>query len=81
MTVPAMPGDILIIRDLSDEFVIVDPITKERLAGPFPTLRATLQCASQLHRDGAIWHKSVDERGRELEPPVRLPVRLGMGRQ
>ena len=83
MTASAMPGDVLIVRDMGDEpcFVILDAITNARVCGPFPTLRQTLQHASQLQRDGAIWSKNVDERGRELGSPIRLPIRLGMGRQ
>lgn len=83
MTAPPQPGDILIVRDTSDQpsFVVLDAITTSRVCGPFPTLRETLQRASQLDRHGAIWHKNVDERGRELGPPMRLPIRLGMGRQ
>ena len=76
-----MPGDILIVRDASDEpcFFIVDAITKARLCGPFPSLWETLQCAARLGWDGAIWHTNVDERGREFGPPIRLPIRLGLG--
>ena len=83
MPASVMPGDVLIVRDLGDErcFVILDAITNARVCGPFPTLRETLQRVSQLDRDGAIWSKNVDERGRELGPPIRLPIRLGMGRQ
>lgn len=84
MTAPAMPGDILIVREATTDdpcYVIVDAITKERLEGPFPTLRETLERASQLRPDGVIWHKNIDDRGREMGPPIRLPVRLGMGRQ
>ena len=80
MTAPAMPGDILIVRDATStepSYLIVDAITKHLLHGPFPSLRETLQRAAQLRRDGAIWHKSIDDRGRELGPPIRLPLRIG----
>ena len=77
------PGDILIVGYATSDqpsFLIVDAITKRCLYGPFPTLRDALQRASQLRRDGAIWHKNTDERGRELGPPMRLPMRLGKSR-
>ena len=76
-----MTGDILIVRrDVSDEpcFLIVDAITKSKLCGPFPSLREALQRAAHLGWEGAIWH-NVDERGREFGPPIRLPIRLGLG--
>ena len=74
------PGDILIVGNTSNgesSFLIVDAVTKRCLCGPFPTLRDTLQRAAQLRRDGAIWHKHMDDRGRELGPPLRLPMRIG----
>lgn len=78
-----IPGDIMIVRDASDEpcFLIVDAITKTKLCGPFPSLREALQRAAHLGWEGAIWHSNVDERGREFGPPIRLPIRLGIGRQ
>lgn len=83
MAAPARPGDVLIVRDLADQpcFDILDAITNARVCGPFSTMRETLQRASTLDRHGAIWSRNTDERGRELGPPIRLPIRLGMGRQ
>jgi hypothetical protein len=83
MVTPAIPGDIVIVRDVATNepsFSILDAITEKRLVGSLPSLEETLQRASQLRRSGAIWHKSVDARGRELGPPTRLPMRIGKSR-
>ena len=49
-----VPGDIMIVRDASDEpcFLIVDAITKTRLCGPFP--RCGKPCSARRIWDGRV---------------------------
>jgi hypothetical protein len=70
-------GDILIVgASVGDSslYSVVDAITKKSLGGPFSSLLEALQQAEQSRGNGAIWHKSVDGRGRELHAPVKLAM-------
>ena len=70
-------GDILIVGASvgdSSSYSVVDAITKKSLGGPFASLPEALQQADKVRGDGAIWHKSVDGRGRDLHAPVKLAM-------
>ena len=75
MTSKPCCGDVLIIGcSVGGEslYRVLNASTHKTLAGPFPSLREALRRAEQLRGSGSIWHTSVDGRGRELSPPVKL---------
>ena len=73
-------GDLLIrplpSNDTTTLFVVVDPMTHDVVAKPFPSLREAAVFAAGTASAGAtIWQENVDLRQRVLGPPVRLPIR------
>ncbi len=66
-------GDILIRRtNGNDAFELHEVVTLKRLAGPFEDF-ATAVAAARAKKPRAIWQQSVDDRGRPLGDPCRLP--------
>lgn len=66
-------GDILIRGTSGDDgFDLHEVITLKRLAGPFETFAAAV-AAARAKKPRAIWHQTVDDRGRPLGDPFRLP--------
>ena len=78
MLAGAMPapqvGDILIRHGAAatDTFLLVDVVTGKYLGGRFLGLEMALVAAKTRH-PRAIWHQSVDERGRPMGDPFKLP--------
>lgn len=75
MTSKPCCGDVLIVGysvGAESSYRVLDATTNKTVAGPFPSLREALRRAEQLRGSGSIWHTSVDRRGRELSPPVKL---------
>ena len=72
MPVP-QAGDIL-IRSLTGDhrFTLLDVVTERTIAGPFEGFRSAVTYARALNAR-AIWQQSVDDRGRVLGDPFRLP--------
>jgi len=70
MPVPKV-GDIL-IRNTGDMFLLTDVVTGKHIAGPF---KGYLLAAAAARIRGArgIWRQNVDEGGRPLGEPFRLP--------
>ena len=66
-------GDILIRRaNGNDAFELHDVVTLERLAGPFEDFAAAV-AAARAKKPRAIWQQTLDDRGRPLGDPFRLP--------
>jgi hypothetical protein len=72
-------GDLLIrsqsVEDGSHAFLVAEAKTTRVLAGPFETLRDAIIAAARLARGQSIWHETLDDRGRRIGEPVRLPFR------
>ena len=70
-------GDLL-IRDVSPsepgQFVVVDAITFDFVAGPFGVLFDAAAAAYRLRPSARVWRENLDQRGRELAPPTQLPL-------
>ena len=66
-------GDIL-IRSLTGDhrFTVLDVLTERTIAGPFEGFHSAVAYARSLN-PRAIWQQSVDDRGRVLGDPFRLP--------
>ena len=67
------PGDIL-IRSVPGGFELVDAVSLRYLDGPLQTLAGGV-AAARLRGARAIWQQHVDDRGRPLGDPFRLPDR------
>jgi hypothetical protein len=67
------PGDVLIRHLNSMEYVLADAATREVLAGPFGTFPSALHAARRLAAGNSVWLEDVDNRGRPLGDPVRIP--------
>jgi hypothetical protein len=71
-------GD-LVIADAagprSGEFVLVDAVTRQTIAGPFDSIRDAVRAGCARRERAAIWREFVDERGRAFGPPLRLPIK------
>ena len=70
MPVPQV-GDIL-IRDTGDMFMLTDRVTGKHIAGPFKGYLLAA-AAARIRGARAIWRQNVDERGRPLGDPFKLP--------
>jgi hypothetical protein len=73
MTVP-LSGDVLIRSVTPNRFELVDLVTHELVDGPFDDYRTAL-AAARLRNARGIWQQNVDERGRLLGEPFKLPLR------
>ena len=70
-------GDLLICHaDASrpQEVLIVDALTRKRLAGPFACLRDAIEASGHVRRGVRIWRDHTDDRGRAF--PILLPIRV-----
>jgi hypothetical protein len=68
-------GDVVIVGcTVGDEssYLVVAALTKRALGGPFSSLREALRLADRVRGECAVWHTSVDSRGRELSALVKL---------
>jgi hypothetical protein len=70
---PNPSGDVLIRHINSIEYVVTDAITREALDGPFESFPSALRAAKRLAGEHAVWLEDVDNRGRPLGDPVRIP--------
>ena len=71
-------GDVL-IRVLTNTtpttYVILEAETHRPLDGPFPSMaEAAIAAAKHTSSIGSVWQENLDQRGRPLGPPLRLPV-------
>jgi hypothetical protein len=64
-------GDIL-IRNTGDMFQLTDVVTGKHIAGPFKGCMLAA-AAARIRGARAIWRQHVDERGRPLGDPFKLP--------
>ena len=71
---PNEPRDVLVRHLNSMEYVLVDASTREVLAGPFDTFPTALIAARRLADGNGVWLEDVDNRGRPLGNPVRIPL-------
>jgi hypothetical protein len=71
MPVPQV-GDILIRNTASDMFLLTDVVTGKHIAGPFKGFMLAA-AAARIRGGRAIWQQNVDERGRPLGEPFKLP--------
>ena len=72
MAVPRV-GDIL-IRNTGDMFLLTDVVTGKHIAGPFKGyLLAAAAARIRRRARRRIWRQKVDECGRPLGDPFRLP--------
>ena len=67
-------GDILIRHLSALEYAVASLATRDMLAGPFDTFPAALRAARRLANGNAVWLEDVDNRGRPLGDPVRIPA-------
>jgi hypothetical protein len=67
-------GDILIRPGAAaaDTFILVDVVTGKYVGGPFRGLALAVG-AAKSKAPRAIWHQNVDERGRPMGEPFKLP--------
>lgn len=68
------PGDVLLRGDATSGFYLVDAISLQEIAGPLSTMAAAIESAC-FHGAAAIWQQLLDNRGRPLGDPIRLPFR------
>ena len=68
-------GDLLLRGSPDTGFELCDPITSQRVAGPFASISDALQVAQALS-PRSIWQQSFDNRGRALGDMSQLPSRL-----
>ena len=77
MAVP-QAGDVVIrvqTNTLPTTYVVAEASSRRILGGPFPSLAEAAIAASKLVGPmGSVWQEQVDQRGRPLGPPHRLPV-------
>ena len=66
-------GDLLIRGTGESGFLLLEAVTLKPLAGPFEYL-GTAVAAARARRPRVIWQQSVDNRGRLLGDPLRLPT-------
>lgn len=71
MPVPQV-GDVLIRGLRQSRFELVDVVTLKHLAGPFDSFAGAVD-AARTRNARAIWQQNVDDRGRALGDPFRLP--------
>ena len=71
MPVPHV-GDILIRNSAGDMFLLTDVVTGKHIAGPFKGYLLAA-AAARIRGTRAIWRQNVDERGRPLGDPFKLP--------
>ena len=66
-------GDVLIRLLTGDnQFTVLDVMSGRSIAGPFDGFGSAVAHARTL-TPRAIWQQSVDDRGRVLGDPIRLP--------
>ena len=65
-------GDV-VVRDTVAGYLILDVVTQQCLAGPYPSIADAALKAWQLC-DGHVWREEVDRRGRSLGPPFLLEL-------
>ena len=68
-------GDTL-LRDAASGYVVVDAMTLQPLAGPYPTIAEAALTARRLIGvgEGHVWRDNVDGRGRRLGEPFLLEL-------
>jgi hypothetical protein len=67
------PGDVIIRTAPAVGFVVADALSLQTPDGPFPSLADALNAARRIAITGTVWHQNVDERGRLMSDPIRLP--------
>lgn len=72
MPIP-QPGDILIRSNPAGGYELVDAVSQVFIDGPFK-VALTAVAAARLREARAIWQQNVDDRGRPLGDPFRLPI-------
>ncbi len=65
-------GDVLIRTLNGNQVSLVDVLTLEHVAGPFESLAVAVEHA-RSRNVRAIWQQTIDDRGRPLGDPFRLP--------
>ena len=65
-------GDVILRQVIDGSFEVVDAITEKHIAGPVQLSRA-VQLA-KAHGAESIWQQHLDDRGRPLGPPARIPL-------
>ena len=73
-TMSSEPRDVLVRHLNSLEYLLVDASTREVLAGPFDTFPSALIAARRIANGNSVWLEDVDNRGRPLGNPVRIPL-------
>ena len=66
------PGDILIRRARAGGCELVDAVTHKHIDGPFEAALTAI-VGARLRGAHAIWQQHLDDRGRPLGDPFRLP--------
>ena len=64
-------GDVILRESIDGRFLVLDAIKRTRLAGPFHLLGAL--AFAREHHAPHIFQQAVDNRGRLLGAPARLP--------
>jgi hypothetical protein len=65
-------GDVVVRGSLSQGFIVLDATSRRRLAGPLGLGDAL--AAAKSHAKGSIWQEIVDDRGRALGLPMKIPL-------
>jgi hypothetical protein len=66
-------GDVIVRDAVAGGYLILDVVTQEPLAGPYPSIADAALKAWQLC-NGHVWREPVDARGRSLGPPFLLEL-------
>jgi hypothetical protein len=66
-------GDLRIRGTTESGFLLLEALTLKPVAGPFEYF-STAVAAARARQPRAIWQQSVDNRGRLLGDPLRLPT-------
>jgi hypothetical protein len=71
-------GDLVIrvqTNTLPTTYIVTDAQSRQVLGGPFASMAEAAIAASKLVGPmAAVWQEHIDQRGRPLGPPQRLPV-------
>ena len=71
MPVP-QSGDVLILNVGTDQYELVEVLTRAKIGGPYVGFAPALFAARQLHRR-AIWQQDIDANGQPINDLLRLP--------
>jgi hypothetical protein len=66
-------GDVL-IRDAVAGYAVLDAVSLQQLAGPFPSIAEAALVARDLAKKGHLWRQNLDRRGRAISRPFRLEL-------